>query len=53
MGSIDLYVNSEFMCFKQDGDMSSEIGDDGDDPLKLVHSFTYLVNNIPSTESVI
>ena len=47
---IGLYVNSdktEFMCFKQDGDISTLDGK----PLKLVDQFTYLGSNISSTES--
>ena len=48
--SIGLYMNSDktkFMCFKQDGAISTLNGK----PLKLLDHFTYLGSNISSTES--
>ena len=48
-GSIGLYVNAnntEFMCFKQEA-----ISTLRDKPLELADQFTYLGNNISSTES--
>ena len=46
---IGFYVNTdktEFMCLKQDGDISTLNGK----PLKLFDYFTYLGSNIPSTK---
>ena len=47
---ISLHMNSDktgFMCFKEDGPISTLNGK----PLKLVDCFTYLGNNISSTQS--
>ena len=49
-GAIGLFVNvnkTEFRRFKQEGTISTLSGK----PLKLVDQFTYLSNNISSTES--
>ena len=49
-GGIDLHVNAnknEFMCFKQEGVISTRSGKH----LKLVDKFTYLGSNISSIES--
>ena len=45
-GSISPYVNTKFMCFKQEGDISTL----SIKPLKLLDQFTYLGSNISSTE---
>ena len=50
MRGIGLYANSdktEFMCFNQDGTISSL----NEKPLKLIDPFTYFGSNISSTES--
>ena len=47
---IGLYVKvskTEFICFKQDGHISTLNGN----PLKLVEQFTFLTSNISSTKS--
>ena len=49
-GGIGLYMNvnkTEFMCFKQEGDISTL----SRGPLKLVDKFIYLDSNISSNES--
>ena len=44
--SIGLYVNAEYMCYNQTGDISTLEGT----PLKLVDKFTYLGSSVESTE---
>ena len=49
-GDIGLCMNTnktEYMCFKQEGVISTKYGD----PLKLVNKFAYFGSSISSTES--